>query len=162
MRLLWLSGAAAALVLGGTVTAWTASSSTKSPVVKTTLESRTVRLDNITDWSTFITDFKRAVERRDRRALRSAMDRPFRYTFDRTPGGDPRDEAIELWDRGGTKIWACLDQVLAKGQRDDPEVPGLMVSPPAWVEDGKYIGYRAGFMKVKGNWRWIWFVTGDY
>ena len=90
------------------------------------------------------------------------MDVNFRYTFERTPGGDPRDEALELWDRGGDRVWASLDHVLFKGNRNDPGVPGLMVSPPAWVDDSHYIGYRAGFMKVAGNWRWIWYVNGDY
>jgi hypothetical protein len=37
-----------------------------------------------------------------------------------------------------------------------------MVSPPAWVDDNRYIGYRAGFMRVASNWRWIWYVSGDY
>ena len=57
---------------------------------------------------------------------------------------------------------ATMDQILGKGNRNDPEVPGLMVCPPAWVENERYIGYRAGFMKIGGNWRWIWYVTGDY
>ncbi len=161
MRLLWVSGGVAGLVLLGAVTVHSASN-TKSHVVKASMESRSARLDNISEWNTFFSEFRRAVERRDKRALRSAMDVNFRYTFDRTAGGDPRDEALELWDRGGAKTWAALDQVVAKGNRDDPEVPGLMVSPPAWVNDNRYIGYRAGFMKVGGAWRWIWYVTGDY
>jgi hypothetical protein len=161
MRLLWVSGGVAGLVLLGAVTVHSASN-TKSPVVKASMESRSGRLDNISEWNTFFTEFRRAVERRDKRALRSAMDVNFRYTFDRTPGGDPRDEALDMWDRGGARTWTTLEQVLAKGNRDDPEVPGLMVSPPAWVNDNRYIGYRAGFMKVGSSWRWIWFVTGDY
>jgi hypothetical protein len=160
MRLLWLCGAAG-LVLGGTVSA-SALTNVKTTVMKASLESRPIRLDNISDWNTFITEFRRAVEHRDKRALRAAMDINFRYTFERTPGGDPRDEAFELWDHSGPKFWPGMDQVLAKGNRNDPEVPGLMVSPPAWVDDNRYIGYRAGFMKVGGNWRWIWYVTGDY
>jgi hypothetical protein len=162
MRLYWLSGAAAGLALVGAITAGAAPTPSKNSAAKAAMESRPVRLENMADWNTFYGEFRRAVERRDRRALRTAMDVNFRYTFDRTPGGDPRDEALELWDRCGTKVWASLDQVLLKGNRNDPEVPGLMVSPPAWVEDERYIGYRAGFMKVHGSWRWIWFVTGDY
>jgi hypothetical protein len=145
------------------------SASHAAPLAKNQLAGKTTivrrlnaSLDNIPDWSTFYAEFRRAVERRDRRLLRTAMDENFRYTFDRTPGGDPREEALEYWDREGVQVWASLSRILHKGNRNDPEVPGLMVSPPAWVEDQRYIGYRAGFMKVGGNWRWIWYVTGDY
>jgi hypothetical protein len=162
MRLWWLSGAAAGLALAGSVTVQAAPSHPKNLVVKAAMESRPSRLDNLSDWNSFFTEFRRAVERRDKRALRTAMDINFRYTFDRTPGGDPRDEALDLWDHGGNKAWTELDRVLLQGNRNDPEVTGLMVSPPAWVDDSRYVGYRAGFMKMAGNWRWIWYVSGDY
>lgn len=161
MRFRWFSGAVAGVALIGTMAPAIPSTSRHS-AVKAAIESRPCRLDNFSDWNSFFSEFRRAVERRDKRALRDAMDVSFRYTFDRTPGGDLRDEALETWDRSGDKIWAGLDHVLLKGNRNDPEVPGLMVSPPAWVDDNRYIGYRAGFMKVGGNWRWIWYVTGDY
>jgi hypothetical protein len=162
MRFWWFSGAVAGLALIGAPAVHGTPTDSRGPVTRTTMESRANRLDNISDWNTFYTEFRRAVEHRDRRALRSAMDVNFRYTFDRTNGGDPRDEAFEVWDRAGTKVWTSMDHVLLKGNRNDPEVPGLMVSPPAWVEDNRYVSYRAGFMKVGGNWRWIWFVSGDY
>src|SRR4051812_43073002 len=162
MRFWWLSGAVAGLALVGAAAVHATPSDARGPVTKATIESRPVRLDNISDWNTFYTEFRRAVEHRDKRALRSAMDINFRYTFDRTLGGDPRDEALEVWDHAGPKLWANMERVLGKGNRNDPEVPGLMVSPPAWVEDNRYVGYRAGFMKVGGNWRWIWYVSGDF
>jgi hypothetical protein len=153
---------AAALVLVGAAAVSAAPAASGRHVTKAAVDNRPVRLDNIADWNSFITEFRRAVERRDRRALRACMDSHFRYTFDRTPGGDPRDEALELWDRSGDRIWVGLERVLLQGNRNDPEVPGLMVSPPAWVDDNRYIGYRAGFMKIDGSWRWIWYVSGDY
>ena len=161
MRFWLVAGAAAGLVLTGT---WSvrAASATKAPVIKAALESRPARLDNVSDWNTFISEFRRAIERRDKRLLRTAMDPNFRYTFERTLGGDPRDEALEIWDREGNRAWVEMARVVHKGNRNDPEVPGLMVCPPAWVEDQRYIGYRAGFMKVGGTWRWIWYVSGDY
>jgi hypothetical protein len=162
MRFWWFSGAAAALTLIGAAAVPATPLTPHHAVVKAAMESRQVRLDNISDWNSFYTEFRRAVERRDKRALREAMDVNFRYTFDRTPAGDPRDEALELWDRSGEKVWTTLDHVLLKGNRNDPAVAGLMVSPPAWVDDTRYVDYRAGFMKVGGNWRWIWYVTGDY
>jgi hypothetical protein len=162
MRFWFFSGAAAALVLVGAVAVPATPSTVRNRAAHAVVDGRPCQLDNIADWNTFFTEFRRAVERRDKRALRAVMDVHFRYTFDRTPGGDPRDEALELWDHSGDRIWSSLDRVLLQGNRNDPEVAGLMVSPPAWVDDNHYIGYRAGFMKVDGNWRWIWYVTGDY
>jgi hypothetical protein len=162
MRFIWFSGALAGLALVGSPAVHGTPTGAHGTVIRASLESRPSRLDNISDWNSFYNEFRRAVEHRDRRALRSAMDVNFRYTFDRTLGGDPRDEAFEVWDRTGSKLWTNMEHVLMKGSRNDPEVPGLMVSPPAWVEDNRYIGYRAGFMKVGGNWRWIWYVTGDF
>jgi hypothetical protein len=161
MRFWWFTGAALGLVLMGSLSSLAAPTE-KQPAAKAAIESRPTRLDNISDWNTFFNEFRRAVERRDKRLLRTAMDINFRYTFERTPGGDPRDEALDLWDRASAKAWATMEHVLLKGNRNDPEVPGLMVCPPAWVENERYIGYRAGFMKIGGNWRWIWYVTGDY
>lgn len=162
MRFWCLTSTAAALVLAGVAAVGATPAVSGHHTAKAAVESRPCRLDNIADWNSFFTEFRHAVERRDRRALRACMDIHFRYTFDRTPGGDPRDEALDVWDRGGDHIWASLDHVLSLGNRNDPEVPGLMVSPPAWVDDNRYIGYRAGFMKVDGSWRWIWYVAGDY
>ncbi len=162
MRFWCLFSAAAGLALIGAVTASAAPAALGHHASKAAIEGRPCRLDNITDWTSFFTEFRHAVERRDRRALRACMDTHFRYTFDRTPGGDPRDEALDLWERSGDRVWTNLDHVLTQGNRNDPEVPGLMVSPPAWVDDNRYIGFRAGFMKVEGSWRWIWYVTGDY
>jgi hypothetical protein len=161
MRMWWISGLAVSVILTGS---WTgqAAAGAKHHVTRVSFESRPARLDNVSDWNTFVTEFRKAVERRDKRLLRTAMDVNFRYTFDRTPGGDPRDEALDAWERDAGRTWATLDRLLLKGNKNDPEVPGLMVCPPAWVDDNRYIGYRAGFMKVNGNWRWIWFVTGDY
>jgi hypothetical protein len=162
MRFWGLLSTAAALAVVGVCAVTAAPAVSGKHAAKATSESRQVRLDNMADWNSFFAEFRHAVERRDRHALRACMDTHFRYTFDRTPGGDPRDEALELWDRSGDKIWAGLDRVLLQGNRNDPEVPGMMISPPAWVDDNRYIGYRAGFMKVDGAWRWIWYVSGDY
>jgi hypothetical protein len=133
----------------------------KIPAVKAATPTRRARLDTISDWDIFFLQFQRAVQHRDRTALQSAMDNDFFYTFERTHKSDARDQALERWDREGAGAWLALEKVLRAGHRDDPAVPGLKVSPPAWVSDDRYTGYRAGFTKVGPYWRWIWFVSGD-
>jgi hypothetical protein len=133
----------------------------KNSAVKAATPTRLARLDTIEDWNTFFLEFRRAVQRRDRGALQSAMDEDFFYTFERTHKRDARDHALGLWDREGASAWLALEEVLRAGHQEDPVVPGLKVSPPAWVSDDRYTGYRAGFTKVGPYWRWIWFVSGD-
>jgi hypothetical protein len=119
------------------------------------------RLAAIPDWDTFFLEFRRAVRQRDTDALQSAMDEDFFYTFQHTHKRDARDQAVRLWEQEGARAWVPLEQVLRAGSREDPVVPGLIVSPPAWISDERYTGYRAGFTKVGPYWRWIWFVSGD-
>jgi hypothetical protein len=133
----------------------------KSTVAKAATPTRLARLNMISDWNTFIQQFRRAVQKRDRTALQSAMDDDFFYTFERTHKNDARKQALGRWDSEGAKAWLTLEKVLSAGHREDSMVPGLKVSPPAWVSDDRYTGYRAGFTKVGPYWRWIWFVSGD-
>src|SRR5690349_12243647 len=91
---------------------------------------KTVALDNITDWNTFIQEFRRAVARRDRSALRQIMPKTFLFSLEDEFEGDARDAAFRKWDNPHVRGWQALDRILAKGYCADPEVPGLMVSPP--------------------------------
>jgi hypothetical protein len=118
------------------------------------------RLAALTDWNTFYREFCAAVARRDRTALKSCMVRDFLFTLDEYDGADARDAAFQQWDRPDVKGWAAIDRILRKGCRLDPQAPALMVSPPQWVTDPKYLGYRVGFARCDGLWRWVWAMHG--
>jgi hypothetical protein len=133
----------------------------KNSLVKAAAPAQLGGLSTISDWKPFILAFRRAVRQRDRGALLSAMDDDFFYNFEGAHKNHARDRALERWDHEGEKAWAALEKVLRAGSREDPEVPGLRVSPPAWVMDERYAGYRAGFMQIGPYWRWIWFVSGE-
>jgi hypothetical protein len=118
------------------------------------------RLAAITEWSTFFQEFRAAVARRDRAALKSCMVRDFLFTLDDYAGSDPRDAAFREWDRPDVKGWDAIEGILRKGCRNDPLAPTLMVSPPQWVTDANYLGYRVGFERCDGLWRWVWAMRG--
>src|SRR5262245_13892476 len=71
----------------------------ESSAVKAATPARLARIDTISDWNTFFLEFRRAVQQRDLRAMQSAMDDDFFYTFERTHKNDARDQALERWDR---------------------------------------------------------------
>lgn len=125
-------------------------------------EARLVALNTISDWDTFIREFRRAVARRDRAALKQIMPKTFLFSLEDEYDGDARDAAFRKWDSPRVKGWQSLDRILAKGCCADPEVPGLMVSPTQWITDNRhYMDYRAGFDRRDGYWRWVWFLDGE-
>jgi hypothetical protein len=123
---------------------------------------KSVPLDTITDWDTFIREFRKAVARRDRTALRQMMAKSFLFGFEDDFNGDARDAAFHKWDNPRVKGWQALDRILARGTLADPEIPGLICSPPQWITDNKhYMDYRAGFDRRDGYWKWVWFLNGE-
>jgi hypothetical protein len=140
-----------------------ATSGSAAPAAKPVSQTSTrpVALDTITDWNIFIREFRQAVTRRDRTALRLMMAKSFLFSLEDEYEGDARDAAFRKWDDPKVKGWQELDRALAKGIRPDPEVPGLLVCPPEWItQHDTYMGYRAGFDRRDGHWRWVWFLSG--
>jgi hypothetical protein len=90
------------------------------------------------------------------------MPSTFLFSLEDEYEGDARDAAFRKWDDPSVKGWQALDRILVKGLCPDPEVPGLIVSPPQWITDHqRYMDYRAGFDRRSGYWRWVWFLDGE-
>src|SRR5262245_48367528 len=142
------SAALFALVTGLTAAALPARPASAFPMTKPIARSvvKPVALESISEWNLFIREFRKAVARRDRAALRQIMPKTFLFSLEDDYEGDARDAAFRKWDDPRVKGWQSLERVLAKGYCPDPEVPGLIVSPPQWITDNKhYMDYRAGF-----------------
>ncbi|MGH9844723.1 MAG: hypothetical protein ACREEM_38895 [Blastocatellia bacterium] len=117
------------------------------------------------DWQAFWNVFCTAVQRHDRRALKSMMAGDFEWTF----GGESNtpDNAFRYWDRPDVRGWLALDKALAQGtvpyQQGDPvraKRPSR-IAPPAAAGDN-YYNWRAVFeLGPDGRWRWVAFVKGD-
>jgi hypothetical protein len=123
--------------------------------------TKSVPLDTISDFNTFYKEFRAAIAKRDRAALKSCMVKNFLFTLEEFEEADPRDAAFKEWDRPEVKGWEAMDRILTKGSRQDPMVPSLMVAPPEWVTDPHYVDYRVGFERRDGVWRWVWSMKGD-
>jgi hypothetical protein len=156
-------GIALALALAAAGSTRPASAARTAAPVKTVSlpATKIVPLDSISDWNTFYKEFRAAVTRRDRAALKSCMVKNFLFTLEEFEESDPRDAAFKEWDRPEVKGWDALDRILAKGTRQDPMVPTLMVAPPQWVTDPHYMDYRVGFERRDGLWRWVWSMKGE-
>jgi hypothetical protein len=154
---------ALALVLAAAGSTRPVAAAVKPAPVKTVSlpATKTVPLDTISDFSTFYKEFRAAVARRDRTALKGCMVKNFLFTLEEFEDADPRDAAFKEWDRTEVKGWEAMDRILAKGPRQDPMVPSLMVAPPEWVTDPHYVDYRVGFERRDGVWRWVWSMKGD-
>jgi hypothetical protein len=120
-----------------------------------------VALDRIADWERFYREFRAAVVRRDREALKDCMVKNFLFTLEPVSDPDRRDAAFREWDRPEVRGWEQIERVLARGSRWDPLVPTLKVAPPEWVTDPRYMDYRVGFERQGGVWRWVWTMRGE-
>lgn len=120
-----------------------------------------VSLEQIANWETFYREFKTAVTRRDREALKGCMVKNFLFTLEPISEADRRDAAFREWERPEVRGWDQIERVLARGSRWDPLVPTLKVAPPEWVSDPHYVDYRLGFERQSGVWRWVWTMRGE-
>lgn len=119
-----------------------------------------VALDRISDWNLFYREFRAAIVRRDREALKECMVKNFLFTLAPVSDPDRRDAAFREWDRPEVRGWEQIERVLARGSCWDPMVPTLKVAPPEWVTNPRYVDYRLGFERREGVWRWVWTMRG--
>lgn len=120
-----------------------------------------VALDQISDWNVFYREFRAAIARRDREALKECMVKNFLFTLAPVHEMDRRDAAFREWDRPEVRGWEQIERVLARGTRWDPMVPTLKVAPPEWITNPRYVDYRLGFERRDGVWRWVWTMRGQ-
>jgi hypothetical protein len=92
---------------------------------------------------------------RDYTALRRTMANNLSWSFGGEPGAD---QAIHMW-RADSSILAKLVEVLEAGCHSESE--RRVTCPPAYSQQPGYLGYRAGFELIGGDWKMIFFVTGD-
>lgn len=67
------------------------------------------------------------------------------------------DTAVAMW-RADPSMLLELAEVIDTGCRARG---AQVVCPPAYVDDPRYLGYRAGFAIKNGTWKMIFFVAGD-
>ncbi len=105
------------------------------------------------DFQAFVGRLRKAVKAHDVNTLTSMMTEDFGYRLEPIGSGPG---VFQYWDENG--LWVELDGILSeKFVRKD----AYMVAPPQFAEEAaQYTGYRAGIRRVKGSWKFAYFVNG--
>jgi hypothetical protein len=105
------------------------------------------------DFQAFIGRLRKAAAGHDMNMLASMMTSDFGYSLKPELSGDG---VFKYWDE--QNLWPELEGILSekfvkKGQ--------FMVAPPQFADESlNYDGYRAGIIRVKGSWKFAYFVNG--
>lgn len=103
-----------------------------------------------------VAEAEQASGARDVGRLRAVMADDFTYSLGDAPSADT---AVLVWKADAT-ILAELNRTLGAGCALDA-AKGQVVCPAAYLTDGNFAGYRAGFAQVGGQWKMTFFVAGE-
>ena len=105
------------------------------------------------DFQAFVGRLRKAVAQRDTAALKSMMTEDFGYKLDPAMSGPG---VFQYWDQ--ENLWPELNGILAERF---VKKGAFMVAPPQFADSSlNYDGYRAGITRVKGSWKFAYFVNG--
>ncbi len=105
------------------------------------------------DFQAFVGRLRKAVANHDVETLKAMMTDDFGYKLEPAMSGAG---AFQYWDEQG--LWPELDGILSE---KFVKKGGFMVAPPQFADPSlNYDGYRAGIIRVKGSWKFAYFVNG--
>ena len=96
-----------------------------------------------------IAEVEQAASNRDVGRLRPLMADEFTYSFGDSPSAET---AVVMW-QADPNILSELSKALSAGCAQDPK-DGQVVCPAAFLTDGNFAGYRAGFRNLGAPGRW--------
>ena len=109
--------------------------------------------NNDVDFQAFIGRLRKAVASHDIATLKSMMTDDFGYKLEPAMSGQG---VFQYWDDQG--LWPELDGILSE---KFVKKGGFMVAPPQFADASlNYDGYRVGIMRVRGSWKFAYFVNG--
>jgi hypothetical protein len=127
--------------------------STKKPAVNKRAKADLREENNDVDFQAFVGRLKQAVSAHDVNALAGMMTEDFGYSLNPEKSGDG---VFKYWDENN--LWPELDGILTEkfAKKDD-----FWVAPPQWADPTlNYDGYRVGIKRIKGSWKFVYFVNG--
>ena len=105
------------------------------------------------DFQAFVGRLRKAVAQRDTATLKSMMTDDFGYKLDPALSGAG---VFQYWDQ--ENLWPELEGIL---QERFVKKGTFVVAPPQFADPSiNYDGYRAGVTRVKGSWKFAYFVNG--
>lgn len=125
----------------------------KKPGVKERAKADLREENNDVDFQAFVGRLKKAVSAHDVATLAGMMTEDFGYSLNPERSGDG---VFRYWDENN--LWPELEGILTErfAKKDD-----FWVAPPQFADPTlNYDGYRVGIRRVKGSWKFVYFVNG--
>jgi hypothetical protein len=125
----------------------------KKPAVNKRAKAELREENNDVDFQAFVGRLKKAVSAHDVNTLAGMMTEDFGYSLNPEKSGDG---VFKFWDENN--LWPELDGILTEkfAKKDD-----YWVAPPQWADSTlNYDGYRVGIRRIKGSWKFCYFVNG--
>jgi len=105
------------------------------------------------DFQAFLGRLRKAVAKRDVETLKSMMTDDFGYKLEPPMSGPG---VFQYWEQ--ENLWPELDGILSERF---VKKGAFMVSPPQFADPSlNYDGYRIGIARVRGSWKFAYFVNG--
>jgi hypothetical protein len=151
MRILISALLLAAFVLAGCQTPEEKEKKLKDAALKKTKANLRESAD--VDFQAFVGRLRKAVASRDTATLKSMMTDDFGYKLEPAMAGSG---VFQYWDQ--ENLWPELDGILSE---KFVKKGNFFVAPPQFADPSlNYDGYRAGITRVKGSWKFAYFVNG--
>ena len=126
----------------------------KKPAVNKRAQADLREENNDVDFQAFVGRLKKAISAHDVNTLASMMTEDFGYSLNPEKSGDG---VFKYWDEN--TLWPELEAIATTEKfvkKDD-----FWVAPPQFADPSlNYDGYRIGIRRVKGSWKFVYFVNG--
>jgi len=153
MRILLVVSLAFAFVGGGCQTPEKKKEKLKQAELKKEAKADLREESSDIDFQAFLGRLRKAVAKRDVETLKSMMTDDFGYKLEPPMSGPG---VFQYWEQ--ENLWPELDGILSERF---VKRGAFMVSPPQFADPSlNYDGYRIGIARVRGSWKFAYFVNG--
>jgi hypothetical protein len=109
--------------------------------------------NNDVDFQAFVGRLKKAVSAHDVNTIAGMMTEDFGYSLNPEKSGDG---VFKYWDENN--LWPELEGILTE---KFAKKGNFWVAPPQFADPTlNYDGYRVGITRIKGSWKFVYFVNG--
>jgi hypothetical protein len=131
--------------------------SNKKPAMKDRAKADLRDENNDVDFQAFVGRLRKAVAAHDVNAIASMMTEDFAYVLGKTNAEDRKGDGVfKYWDENN--LWPELEGIMTERFAKKGE---FWVAPPQFADPAlNYDGYRVGIARVKGSWKFVYFVNG--
>jgi hypothetical protein len=153
MRVLLTSLLALAFVFAGCQTPQQKKEKLKQAELKKKAKANLREESTDVDFQAFVGRLRKAVAKRDVDTIKSMMTEDFGYKLEPPMSGPG---VFQYWEQ--ENLWPELDGVLSERF---VKKGAFMVAPPQFADPSlNYDGYRIGITRVRGSWKFAYFVNG--